>query len=586
MKNKIKLSIEKNREKVSKFLVRKLFYIYIISFLLITSTQLLFEYKSSKKELVGHLNNLAVNFAPGMESALWEYRLDLLDSILTGVSKDPLVVKVSIYDNNKRIQRERIDENEQKMVPDLEIQRKLVKNVKGKSSYLGTLTISSSSSFIFKKLITKGIDILLLNIFILFTLISIIWIFTQKYITKPLSELLNELSYISIQGDMPLLDTKNIGIKEIFDLKNITNLLIQEIFVMKDSTNVIVQELMETQEELEEKNHFLEEEIQRRMKEIIQKEMRFRSIFEQANAGLFFVDAEGKFIDLNDSYAKLLGYTEEELLGKNFRSFTYNDDISKQSEAIDKMLKGEIDRYRIEKRYINRSSQEVWVDLAVTALKNDNNEVVNLVGLAIDISERKKSEAELKHLYSLALDSNALTGLPGNNSIRKRIEQALENNENVFGIYADLDNFKAYNDNYGFAMGDKMIKHVADIFHESAVQLNLDDFFLGHIGGDDFVMLVSAEKAYQYADEVIKNMNYTIGTFYSEKDFSAGYINAYNRNGEAQKFPLVSVSLAALEFSKNNFRSYLEINDAFSTAKKQAKKIYGNCFYVENRAYK
>ncbi len=205
---------------------------------------------------------------------------------------------------------------------------------------------------------------------------------------------------------------------------------------------------------------------------------------------------------------------------------------------------------------------------------------MNFAVIAIDITKRKKYEEELQKLYSLALDANALTGLPGNNTIRKYIEEILENKSKSCIIYADLDYFKAYNDNYGFAMGDKIIKYVAELFQILAEKLNLQEFFIGHIGGDDFVIIIPMENTKEYITELLKEFDKEISSFYREEDVSKGYIVAANREGVLQDFSMMSLSLAGLDLSDSIASSYLEINDALLIAKKEVKRIAGSSFYL------
>ena len=130
-------------------------------------------------------------------------------------------------------------------------------------------------------------------------------------------------------------------------------------------------------------------------------------------------------------------------------------------------------------------------------------------------------------------------------------------------------------------MGDNIIKHSANIFEYIAKELMLDSFFLGHIGGDDFVILIPSDRINEYTSLVISDFEKSIKSFYSQEDYELGYIQSHDRNGNLQNFPFISLSIAGIDLSTHKYTSYLEINDALSIAKKHAKKIEGNSFYIE-----
>lgn len=190
---------------------------------------------------------------------------------------------------------------------------------------------------------------------------------------------------------------------------------------------------------------------------------------------------------------------------------------------------------------------------------------------------------ELKRLYSMALDANPITQLPGNNSISAHIEKALQQQENVCVIYADLDNFKAYNDMYGFAKGDEVIFYTCQILKEVVSTNNPKEGFVGHIGGDDFVLIVQADKARTVSENIIRKFDHGITSFYTTIDVQAGCIESLNRKGEKRTFPLVSISLAAVDLSHGIYSTYIEVNDACAGTKKGAKAITGSSFFMDRR---
>ncbi|GAB0057070.1 Sensor histidine kinase RcsC [Candidatus Magnetaquicoccaceae bacterium FCR-1] len=125
-------------------------------------------------------------------------------------------------------------------------------------------------------------------------------------------------------------------------------------------------------------------------------EMRFRSIFEQANAGIAFADAHGNLLHFNDSFQQLLGYPESELTGVNFACFTHKDDAQVENGFVQEILNGERDNYRLEKRCLVNGGAIIWVDLVVSAIRDDHGAVKNFVGLLVDVTERKEASRAME----------------------------------------------------------------------------------------------------------------------------------------------------------------------------------------------
>lgn len=190
---------------------------------------------------------------------------------------------------------------------------------------------------------------------------------------------------------------------------------------------------------------------------------------------------------------------------------------------------------------------------------------------------------ELKRLNSLALDANPNTGLPGNNSIMAELNRVVTEGEAVTVIYADLDNFKIYNDIYGFSQGDKIIVFTANVIKVSMHIAGCGDDFLGHIGGDDFVFIVPAEKCRAVADEIIKRIEKGMDEFYSTEDVARGYVTASDRDGELKNYPLMSLSLGAVDLTKRKLSTPLEIIDICTETKRAAKACQGSNLFMDQR---
>ena len=175
-----------------------------------------------------------------------------------------------------------------------------------------------------------------------------------------------------------------------------------------------------------------------------------------------------------------------------------------------------------------------------------------------------------------ANDCNPLTGLPGNIIIDKKIELLLKENSSFSIIYFDLDNFKAYNDAYGFTNGDRMIKTVAEILIESCS----GNEFCGHIGGDDFVVITPDNSPEKFCEKIFEVFRSRSLNLYSEIDRSNGYIVSKNRHGIEEKFPLATLSAAAITNRNHSFHSMNELSVIIAQTKKQAKHCNGNSLVV------
>lgn len=180
---------------------------------------------------------------------------------------------------------------------------------------------------------------------------------------------------------------------------------------------------------------------------------------------------------------------------------------------------------------------------------------------------------------------NPLTGLPGNILIEEEIKQRVANANRQFSVlYLDLDNFKAYNDVYGFLKGDEVIKLVAHIVEKAVKKLGNNDDFLGHIGGDDFIVVTSPEKADDLCKLVISQFDSTITLFYSAEDRKKGYIVTRDRNNNEIKYPLISISIAVVSNERRFIESHWQVSEIAAELKKYAKTQSGSVYVKDRRA--
>jgi len=151
-----------------------------------------------------------------------------------------------------------------------------------------------------------------------------------------------------------------------------------------------------------------------------------------------------------------------------------------------------------------------------------------------------------------------LTGLPGNVRIEEEIEKRVANEDMFAILYADLDHFKAYNDHYGFTRGDEAIQHTARLIQNTALAVEGMDIFVGHVGGDDFVVVCHADHATALAETIVQKFERETAGLYDQEDRDRGFIEVVNRRGETQRFPFLSVSIGIATSAHRKFKHYAE----------------------------
>ncbi|HJW25407.1 MAG TPA: GGDEF domain-containing protein [Rhodocyclaceae bacterium] len=181
---------------------------------------------------------------------------------------------------------------------------------------------------------------------------------------------------------------------------------------------------------------------------------------------------------------------------------------------------------------------------------------------------------------SAARYANPLTQLPGNVPINEHIDRLLEAGAFFAACYADIDNFKPYNDTYGYRRGDDIIQLLGRILRE-VVDPRLD--FVGHVGGDDFVILFQSGDWEARCQEIVHRFTEGVGGMVNDEDGRRGGYLAENRKGELVFQSLPSLSIGALRVDAGLYDSHREVAAAASGAKKQAKKQGGGTVFVERR---
>lgn len=197
-------------------------------------------------------------------------------------------------------------------------------------------------------------------------------------------------------------------------------------------------------------------------------------------------------------------------------------------------------------------------------------------------------EARLKALLRKMrrdLYANPLTHLPGNVPIEKEIQKAIDSKDLFAALFIDLDNFKVYNDNYGYAAGNRVIKFCANTLLNCVKESGNPNDFVGHIGGDDFVVITTPEKADHISQEIINLFDSLIPIQYSEEDISRGYVISEDRRGEVKKFPLMTISIAVITNENKQFIHHLQVAEKAAELKKMVKKLEGSNYQRDRRKF-
>jgi diguanylate cyclase (GGDEF)-like protein len=177
-----------------------------------------------------------------------------------------------------------------------------------------------------------------------------------------------------------------------------------------------------------------------------------------------------------------------------------------------------------------------------------------------------------------------LTGLPGNNRILREISDRARAGADFAVGHVDIDRFKSVNDAYGFARGDEFITALARALHRALVDVGLPPAFLGHVGGDDFIIVCSPEQVYLLTTTAVEAFEAAADALYDPIDAERGYIELANRNGDVQRPNLVTLSIGVALSTDGRFTDPREVVSVASEMKTVAKKFAGSYVAFDRRS--
>jgi diguanylate cyclase (GGDEF)-like protein len=202
-----------------------------------------------------------------------------------------------------------------------------------------------------------------------------------------------------------------------------------------------------------------------------------------------------------------------------------------------------------------------------------------------ELSQSFSEMAErLKRLEELSLDTNPLTHLPGGVAIENILKKRIDSGALfAFGL-VDLDNFKAYNDQYGYARGNQVIKNTALVIGEAIKAHGTAESFYGHIGGDDFVVVCPTDRIERICQFIIDRFDQTVGSFYDPEDLRNGFILRKSRKGVEEKFPIMTVSIGVVSNRSRPLTHVVQVGEIAAEAKDHAKSKPGSAYFIDRRA--
>ena len=258
---------------------------------------------------------------------------------------------------------------------------------------------------------------------------------------------------------------------------------------------------------------------------------------------------------------------------------------------------------------INETKSMCIEEICHTIKNNDDNAITPIIVVAQNKEANHKKEI-LKSMATYVFDDKVdkeilyltikniinllyinrkvspLTNLPGNVQIQAEMKKRLTKNQYFVMLYLDLDNFKAYNDIYGFSNGDEIIKFTARTIINNVHRNEDDNNFIGHIGGDDFIAIVEDNDYETICQNIVAEFDEGVSAYFNKEDVKRGYLEVENRKGIVEQFPITSISIGVVEVDPGRFNNTLEIGEVGAQVKHLAKSIVGSTYVINRRKVK
>lgn len=307
------------------------------------------------------------------------------------------------------------------------------------------------------------------------------------------------------------------------------------------------------------------------------------------------METSAKILLADDSPA-ILALVSETLREAGFSIIEAHDG----QEAIDKTYKENPDLLILDYEMPQKSGFEVvsevrsrtgYLHTPIIIFTANTEKSTKMQGLGLDIDDYLTKPADGDEIVARVklllkrnkqkMDCNPLTRLPGNPSIQARVEEALSSGRTFAVLYCDLNNFKSFNDKYGFEAGDRVLKQTSEILVQAARQDA--NSFVGHIGGDDFIIVCDFDKAEPIAREITKNIDALAPSLYDAQDREQGFMQAKNRKGELETFNFLAIGIGIVHNTKRSLTSFAQVSHIGAELKCLAKQHPKGSYYVLDR---
>jgi PleD family two-component response regulator len=300
-------------------------------------------------------------------------------------------------------------------------------------------------------------------------------------------------------------------------------------------------------------------------------------------------------VDDEPHIRQILKFTLEKAEYQVFTAVDGKEALEKMVETLPNLVLLDVMMPKMDGFEVCRKMREDFVlsqipVIMLTAKGDLNEKIRGLDGGANDYLVKPYSNEELLLRVRNVLEwnikqkeANPLTGLPGNTAIERELIRRINLKKPYAFLYIDIDNFKGFNDYYGYQKGDEIIEFLAGILTKSIEKLGSKEDFIGHIGGDDFVMIVSPTRAEMMAKYVVDEFDKGALLLLDEDDVKRGYLEVRDRQGELKRIPVMSVTMALVMSTNNKIEHFAEINDIATSLKEYGKRIKGSVVVKERR---
>jgi diguanylate cyclase (GGDEF)-like protein len=255
---------------------------------------------------------------------------------------------------------------------------------------------------------------------------------------------------------------------------------------------------------------------------------------------------------------------------------------------VDIMLPG-MDGFAVVE-WLRNHAKTAHIPVMMLSARHDTAAKVRAFGIEVDDYLTKpfhsdeliaRIRTQLRHVRESLL--SPLTGLPSGLRVERAIEHQMRSAETWSILYIDLDHFKAYNDIYGFVRGNDLIRLLARLAGESVRAYGNDGDFVGHIGGDDFVIVTTPQRVDAVCCDLLERWDSESKAFYSPEDLARNALVAPDRQGRLQSYSLVTVSIGVVTNQRRPITSMEEVSRIAAEVKHKAKSLPGSTYYVDQR---